>query len=68
MAKFIKEISFKDPKTMSLVFMELYRHENGLMFAMDTKFLADRETEYELIIIDPYSELENPQKLSLESN
>lgn len=67
-AKFVIEISYKDPKTGVQTFMEVYQHQNGGMFAMDTSFLTERETEYELSIIDPFSDIDEPQQLFLESD
>jgi hypothetical protein len=66
-AKFVEEISVIDPDTGGKVFMEVYKHEGGGMFAVDTSFLTERETEYELTIVDPFSEVEEPQQLYLES-
>ena len=68
-ARFIEEIVVKDPVTGSLIEMEVYLHENGGMFAIDSSFLdqiAPEEVEGTMIM-DPFS-LGNPENLYLEEN
>lgn len=68
-AKFIKEITFRDPNTGDMVEMEVYKHENGGMFAIDSSFLeqvAEDEERMETVILDPFSEMEEPEALYLE--
>jgi hypothetical protein len=38
-AKFVKEITVEDPDTGAPIEMEVYKHENGGMFAIDSSFL-----------------------------
>jgi hypothetical protein len=72
-AKFVKEITVEDPDTKGSVKMEVYKHENGGMFAIDSSFLeqvAQRdedlpETPEYLIIMDPFT-YGDPQVLYLE--
>jgi hypothetical protein len=42
-AKYITEIVVEDPDTGGLVELEVYKHENGGIFAIDTSFL-DRKS------------------------
>jgi hypothetical protein len=44
-AKFVKEITVKDPDTHGTVHMEVYKHENGGMFAIDSSFLDQSAPE-----------------------
>jgi hypothetical protein len=73
-AKFVREIIVVDPDTKGKVHLELYKHENDGMFAIDSSYLdqvlADRgefggETAY-LSIPDPFAELGDPIELYLE--
>jgi hypothetical protein len=57
-AKFVEEITVKDPDTGSLIELEVYKHEGGGMFAIDSSF-ADQVAEDILedgrtIIVDPF--------------
>jgi hypothetical protein len=69
-AKFVEEIVVKDPDTGSLIEMEVYKHENGGMFAIDSSFLdqvaPDNESE-QTMIMDPFSH-DDPQTLYLEED
>ena len=38
-AKYVTEITVKDPDTGNDVEMEVYKHENGGMFAIDSSYL-----------------------------
>jgi hypothetical protein len=67
-AKFVKEIVVKDPDSGGLVEMEVYKHENGRMFAIDSSFLdqvAENPELMETVILDPFSH-GDPQSLYLE--
>jgi hypothetical protein len=70
-AKFVKEITVKDPDTKGSVKMEVYKHENGGMFAIDSSFLeqvAKDEERMETVILDPFSKMEDPEALYLEDS
>jgi metal-dependent HD superfamily phosphatase/phosphodiesterase len=67
-AKFVKEIEIEDPDTGAPVQLEVYKHENGGMFAIDASFIdqvADETELMESIIMDPFSH-GDPQTLYLE--
>jgi len=64
-AKFVKEIVVEDPDTGNLIEMEVYKHENGGMFAIDSSFLDQRDHE-EDSIPDPFSDIDDVQTLYLE--
>ena len=74
-AKFVRTIGDIDPDTGNHVEMNIYKHENGGMFAIDSSFVdqvvADRaddgETEY-LSIPDPFAEMGDPTELYLEED
>ena len=56
-AKFVKEIVVTDPDTKGDVILEIYKHQNGGMFAMDSSFLeqcCDEDTFP--VIPDPFTE------------
>ena len=56
-AKFIKEITIEDPDTGQPIEMEVYKHENGGMFAIDSSYLeqvADEDMDGQARIIDPF--------------
>ena len=64
-AKFVEEIVVKDPDSGGLVEMEVYKHENGGMFAIDSSFLdqvAENPELMETVILDPFSH-GDPQSL-----
>jgi hypothetical protein len=71
-AKFVKEITVEDPETGSPIELEVYKHENGGMFAIDSSYLdqvAEEEEGFgetpECVIMDPFSYGE-PEALYLE--
>lgn len=70
-AKFVKEITVIDPDTRGTVLLEVYKHENGGMFAMDSSYLEQEfDDEDEPVIADPFQELftgERVKKLNLVS-
>jgi len=53
-AKFVEEIVVKDPDTGSLIEMEVYKHENGGMFAIDSSYLDDKFGDRDPMIQDPF--------------
>jgi hypothetical protein len=54
-AKFVKEITVIDPDSKGEVEMEVYKHENGGMFAMDSSFLeATTDSDSYPVIRDPF--------------
>jgi len=54
-AKFVKEITVVDPDTGGDVQMEVWKHEGGGMFAIDSSYL-DQCTDPEYPVIpDPFS-------------
>lgn len=54
-AKFVKEITVIDPDSKGEVEMEVYKHENGGMFAIDSSFLEETTEDGENPIIrDPF--------------
>lgn len=71
-AKYVREIAVVDPDTGGVVHMTIYKHENGGMFAIDSSFveqvLDDRGVEGsdDLIMCDPFGDLEYPNELYLE--
>ncbi len=57
-AKFVKQITVIDPDTKGTVLLEVYKHENGGMFAMDSSYLEQNfEDDDEPVIADPFQEL-----------
>lgn len=66
-AKFVKEITVTDPDTGGKVKMEVYKHQGGGMFAMDSSYLEDvmdEDTE-SVCIPDPFSEVGDERELYL---
>lgn len=60
-AKFVKEIEVVDPDTNGVVHLEIYKHDGGGMFAIDSSFI-EQEAEDKLedgrtIIVDPFYEV-----------
>lgn len=54
-AKFIAEISVIDPDTQGTVDIEVYKHPNGGIFAMDSSFLESIcDDESDPVITDPF--------------
>jgi len=71
-AKFVEEVKVIDPDTKGEVKLEVYKHENGGMFAIDSSYLAQVAEEEEslgetpvAVIMDPFSYGE-PEALYLE--
>jgi len=55
-AKFVKEITVKDPDTHAPVKVEVYKHENGGMFAVDSSYLEQAfDDNDDPIIPDPFT-------------
>jgi hypothetical protein len=68
-AKFVKEIVVKDPDTNGNVHLEVYKHEGGGMFAIDSSYLdglSDHDERMDLSIPDPFATPDEPQILYLE--
>ena len=56
-AKFVKEIMVTDPDTGSDIAMEVYKHESGGMFAIDSSYLEQVHDEDSYpVIADPFSD------------
>lgn len=70
-AKLITTINVKDPNTGGNVELEVYKHQNGGMFAIDSSFidqvLSERvdNGECEFSIYDPFADMGDPQELHL---
>ena len=63
-AKFVKEISVTDPDTKGEVKLEVYKANNGGMFAIDSSFLEqfDEVDEFEnkgIYILNPFANVED---------
>jgi len=61
-AYFVEEIVVTDPDSKGLVELEVYKHENGGMFAVDYSFLDQvaRTDDYDRPIIpDPLTDVED---------
>jgi hypothetical protein len=73
-AKFVKEITVVDPDTKGEVKMEVYKHEGGGMFAIDSSFVEqndphgcpDEDDEITTAIYDPFADFGDPTTLYLE--
>jgi hypothetical protein len=67
-AKFVKEITVIDPDTLGEVHLEIYKHENGGMFGIDTSYVdqVPPDESIELCIPDPFATFDEPQALYLE--
>lgn len=68
-AKYVKEITVIDPDSGGEVELAVYKHDNGGMFAIDSSWIEQvpEETEMmEVAIIDPFSDIDDPQTLYLE--
>ncbi len=55
-AKFVKEIVVEDPDTGNLIEMEVYKHENGGMFAIDSSYLDHKFDDGEGRVPDPFGD------------
>jgi hypothetical protein len=71
-AKFVEEIVVKDPDTGNLIEVEVYKHENGGMFAIDSSYLdqvaggpPDEEESTDTAIPDPFAKFGEPTVLYL---
>jgi hypothetical protein len=68
-AKFVNEITVVDPDTKGEVKMEVYKHEGGGMFAIDSSFieqvLGQLDEAETAMIMDPFNPTE-PTQLYLE--
>lgn len=54
-ASFVKEITVQDPDTGDNVQLEVYKHENGGLFAMDASYLeGDSNDDSNMVINDPF--------------
>jgi len=68
-ATFIKEITVEDPDTGQPIEMEVYKHENGGMFAIDSTYIdqvAPENTNGMAMITDPFystDELKNEAEI-----
>ena len=61
-AYFVVKITVIDPDSKALVEMEVYKHENGGMFAVDSSFLdqfARRDDFDRPRILDPLTDVED---------
>jgi hypothetical protein len=61
-AQFVVELTVIDPDTKAPVELEVYKHENGGMFAVDSSFLDQvaRTDDYDRPIIpDPLTDVED---------
>ena len=68
-AKFVRTIGDIDPDTGNHVEMDIYKHENGGMFAIDSSFTAKTDLEEDdglLMIPDLFSDIDDIQTLYLE--
>jgi hypothetical protein len=55
-AKFVSEITVVDPDTGGDVQIEVYKHENGGMFAIDSSYLEQTvDDDSNPVIPDPFS-------------
>jgi hypothetical protein len=57
-AKFVEEIVIKDPDTGSLIEIEIYKHENGGMFGIDSSYVdqvLDEGNEKAICIPNPFT-------------
>ena len=56
-AKFVEEITVTDPDTGGLVELDVFKHENGGMFAIDASYLDQAyEDDENPVIVDPFTE------------
>jgi len=57
-AKFVKQIVVTDPDTKGLVELDVFKHENGGMFAVDDSYLQQNfDDETDPVIADPFEEI-----------
>ena len=56
-AKFVDEIVVTDPDTGGLVELDVFKHENGGMFAIDASNLDQcHDDDKDPVILDPFAE------------
>lgn len=56
-AKYVTEITVTDPDTGGLVELDVFKHENGGMFAIDASFLDQGyEDDEDPVILDPFTD------------
>lgn len=51
-AKFVREVTINDPETGNEVQLEVYKHPNGSMFAVDSSYLDQNFDDEEPVIFD----------------
>jgi hypothetical protein len=62
-AKFVKEITVTDPDSKEEVKLEVYKADNGSMFAIDSSFLEQNtEDENYPVIPDPFIILDDSEE------
>lgn len=54
--KYVQEVTVKDPDTNGDVILEVYKHPNGSMFAIDSSFLSQFDDDVCPSIPDPFSD------------
>lgn len=64
MAKFVQEVTVKDPETLGSVEVAIYKHPSGGMFGIDCSFLdqCTDEDSYP-IILDPFIDVVDKNNL-----
>lgn len=64
MAKFVQEVTVKDPDTLGRVDVAIYKHPNGGMFGIDCSFLdqCTDDDEYP-VILDPFIDVVDKNNL-----
>lgn len=75
-AKFVRTIGDIDPDTGNHVEMNIYKHENGAMFAIDSSFIdqvnphgcPDEDDEITTAVYDPFADFGEPTTLYLEED
>jgi hypothetical protein len=60
-AKFVKEITVTDPDTKGKVKLEVYKANNGGMFAIDSSFLEQFD-EDSICIFNPFADVEGVEE------
>jgi hypothetical protein len=54
-AKYVKVVIVQDPDTNGIVQLEVYKHQNGGMFAMDSSYLEQVCEDDDPTIPDPFA-------------
>jgi hypothetical protein len=63
-SEFVGEVTVTDPDTQADVTLEVYKHENGGMFAVDSSFLAQEFEEDETPVLpDPFGKINDTVEL-----